>query len=142
MTSHSSGLAGERGAAVAAGGGPGDGPAVDTNDLTDDDVVTGSDLAATATGALGPSTPHPDNEEEISVPTDHSPADDIVFDLISVQFHALEAAQVSDKYIEDAHDHEDVRQFFEEIAQQDAQRAQRCHEFLGKLTSRHGLRGT
>lgn len=59
-----------------------------------------------------------------------------------MQFHALEAAQVSDKYIEDAHDHEDVRQFFEEIAQQDAQRAQRCHEFLGKLTSRHGLRGT
>jgi hypothetical protein len=69
----------------------------------------------------------------------HTPADDIVYDLISVQYHALKAAQTYDKYIEDAHEHEDVRKFLEEIAQQDAQRAERCHDLLRQLTAGHGL---
>lgn len=76
------------------------------------------------------------------MPSDHSPADDIVFDLISIQYHALKAAQAYDQYVEDAHDHEDVRQFIEEVAAQDAERAKRCHEFLGQLTSRGGLSGS
>lgn len=69
------------------------------------------------------------------MPTDHSPADDIIYNLVSVQYHALKAAATADKYIEDAHDHEDVRAFFEEIAEQDRGRALRCHELLGKLAS-------
>lgn len=72
--------------------------------------------------------------KERTVATQHTPADDIVYDLVSIQYHALQAAQSTDKYIEDAEDHGDVRQFFEEVAQQDAWRAERCHELLTKLT--------
>lgn len=64
----------------------------------------------------------------------HSPADDLVYDLVSVQYHALKAATANDTYIQDAHEHEDVRSFFEEIARQDAERATRCHQLLGQLT--------
>ena len=73
------------------------------------------------------------------MPTAHRPADDIVNDLVSIQYHALQAAEAYDKYVQDAHDHEDVREFIEECARQDAHRAQRCHELLGKLTTEHGL---
>lgn len=69
----------------------------------------------------------------------HTPADDIIFDLVSVQYHALQAAQTYDQYIQDAEGHDDVRQFFEQCAQQDADRAMRCHEFLGQLTSESSL---
>ena len=42
--------------------------------------------------------------------TQHSPADDIVYDLVSVQYHALQGAENNDKYREDAHDHAEVRE--------------------------------
>jgi hypothetical protein len=75
------------------------------------------------------------------MPNSHSPADDIVFDLVSIQYHALQATQAYDKYTQDAHDHDDVRTFIEECARQDAQRAERCHALLGQLTSEAGLSG-
>lgn len=65
-----------------------------------------------------------------------SPADDVVYDLISIQYHALKGAQVSAKYAEDASGDEEVRQFFERVRQEDAQRAIRVHELLGDLTKR------
>ncbi len=68
----------------------------------------------------------------------HSPADDIVYNLVSIQYHALQAAALYDKYIDDAHDHEDVANFIREVQQQDAQRAIRCHELLGELTKERG----
>ena len=37
----------------------------------------------------------------------HSPADDIVYNLVSVQYHALTATQAYDSYIEDADGHDD-----------------------------------
>jgi hypothetical protein len=67
--------------------------------------------------------------------TDHAPVDDVVYDLISVIYHALQGVETEDKYIEDAHEHQDVRQFFEEIARQDAERARRGHELLLQLTA-------
>lgn len=66
--------------------------------------------------------------------TQHTPADDIVYDLVSVQYHALSGAQANDKYVADSEEHQDVREFFEEVARQDAWRAERCHEFLANLT--------
>lgn len=69
----------------------------------------------------------------------HSPADDIIYDLVSVQYHALKAAKAYDAYVEDAHGHEDVVAFLEQCAQQDAERAQKCHELLGQLTAEGGL---
>jgi hypothetical protein len=73
------------------------------------------------------------------VATEHTPADDMIYDLISVQYHALKAAQSADKYVQDAHEHDDVRQFFDEVAEQDRQRALRCHELLGKYAASRSL---
>lgn len=69
----------------------------------------------------------------------HSPADDIVYNLVSVQYHALKSAHAYDSYVQDAEGHADVQSFFQQCAQQDAERAQRCHELLGQLTSEGGL---
>ncbi len=69
----------------------------------------------------------------------HSPADDIVYNLVSVQYHALKAAQAYDAYVQDAEGHDDVQAFFQQCAQQDAERAQKCHLLLGQLTGDSGL---
>jgi hypothetical protein len=69
----------------------------------------------------------------------HTPADDIVYDLVTIQYHALKAAEAIDKYLEDAEGHDDVRAFFEEVARQDADRAVRAHQLLVQLTSSSGL---
>jgi hypothetical protein len=72
------------------------------------------------------------------VASEHTPADDIVFDLVSIQYHALKAAEAYDKYLEDAHtqEHDDVVEFIEQCKAQDAERAVRCHNLLGKLTDK------
>jgi hypothetical protein len=71
--------------------------------------------------------------------SEHTPADDIVYDLVTIQYHALKAAEAVDKYLQDAEGHEDVRAFFEEVARQDAQRAVRAHELLRTLTKDGGI---
>ncbi|MGI8876952.1 MAG: hypothetical protein ACR2KP_22040 [Egibacteraceae bacterium] len=73
--------------------------------------------------------------------SDHSPADDVVYDLVSIQYHALQATQMYDRYAEDAAGHDDVQQFIRQCQEQDAERAERCHEFLAALTKDHGLSG-
>jgi len=72
----------------------------------------------------------------------HSPADDLVFDLVSVQYHALKAATAYAKYAQDAEGHEDIQQFFLQCQEQDAQRAERCHVMLGQITKENGLSGS
>lgn len=71
----------------------------------------------------------------------HTVADDIVYDLISIQYHALKGAEVYDRYLEDAHssDHDEVTEFIRMCKQQDEERAQRCHDLLGDLTARVGI---
>ncbi len=66
--------------------------------------------------------------------SEHTPADDIVYDLVSIQYHALKGAEVYDRYIKDAEDHGEVVEFFEQVKEEDARRAVRCHELLGQLT--------
>lgn len=73
--------------------------------------------------------------------TSHTPADDIVYNLVSIQYHALQAAHLYEQYIQDAEGHDDVASFIRECQQQDSQRAIRCHELLGQLTKDHGLGG-
>ena len=68
---------------------------------------------------------------------EHAPTDDIVYDLVSIQYHALKAAQVYDKYLEDAHDHEDVAEFIRQVRDQDRERAVKCHQLLGELSGMH-----
>jgi hypothetical protein len=69
----------------------------------------------------------------------HSPADDIVYDLVSIQYHALKAVEAYAKYTADAEGHDDVVEFIEQCRQEDARRAQRTHELLGALTAKHGI---
>lgn len=71
----------------------------------------------------------------------HSPADDIVYNLVSIQYHALQAAQLYDQYAEDAKGHDHVVEFIRKCQDEDAQRAVRCHELLRDLTKDHGLGG-
>ncbi len=69
----------------------------------------------------------------------HTPADDLVYDLVSVQYHALTAAQVYDQYIADADGHPEVIKFLKQIKKQDSARAETCHELLRGLTKDHGI---
>ena len=69
----------------------------------------------------------------------HSPADDLVYDLVAVQYHALKAATTYGKYEQDAQGHDDVQAFFRQCAEQDAERARRCHQLLGAITGGGGL---
>jgi hypothetical protein len=66
--------------------------------------------------------------------TAHSPADNIVYDLISIQYHALKGAQVYGDYLNDCGDHDEVRAFIEQVQQEDARRAEVAHKLLGQLT--------
>ena len=69
----------------------------------------------------------------------HTPADDVVYNLISIQYHALKAAEVYEKYVEDAHGHQDVVDFIRQCQQQDADRAVRAHDLLRELTKEGGI---
>lgn len=71
--------------------------------------------------------------------SDHTPADDIVYDLVSIQYHALQAAELYDKYLEDSHGHEDVADFVRQCKEEDSRRAVRCHELLRELTKGSGI---
>ena len=71
--------------------------------------------------------------------SEHTVADDIVYDLISIQYHALKGAEAYDRYLNDAHSAEDadVREFIEHCKREDEQRAIRAHDLLGELTRKH-----
>lgn len=70
--------------------------------------------------------------------TAHDVTDDIVYDIVSIQYHALQAVNSYQSYLDDAHSvqHEAVTQFIEECKQQDLARARRCHELLADLTTK------
>lgn len=62
--------------------------------------------------------------------------DDVTFDLISVQYHALKAGHDYGQYVRDAENagFEDIAAFFRQVMKEDSQRAKQCHEFLKKLS--------
>jgi len=61
---------------------------------------------------------------------------DITYDLVSVQYHALKAGHDYAQYVRDARDagRDDIAEFFEKVAREDADRAKRCHELLKDLS--------
>jgi hypothetical protein len=67
----------------------------------------------------------------------HTPADDIFYDLVAIQYHALKGTQVYDQYLIDAEEHEDVRQFISRVKEEDSRRAEQAHQLLGELTREH-----
>ncbi|MEH3032812.1 MAG: hypothetical protein PGN07_01940 [Aeromicrobium erythreum] len=61
--------------------------------------------------------------------------DDVTFDLISVQYHALKAGHDYGQYVRDARNagRDDVAEFFEAVQREDSDRAHRAHELLADL---------
>jgi rubrerythrin len=61
--------------------------------------------------------------------------DDVTFDLISVQYHALKAGHDYGQYVRDAEnaDQKEIAEFFRQVMAEDSSRAQKCHEFLRQL---------
>lgn len=65
------------------------------------------------------------------------PADNLRYDLISTIYHAHKSASSIDQYIQDANQagNNEATQFFQQLAQDDLQRAQRAQELLSRLGS-------
>jgi hypothetical protein len=70
----------------------------------------------------------------------HQATDDVIYDLVSIQYRALNGAQLYERFLGDAGGHEDVQQFFRQCAQEDARRANQCHELIGELTGASAAR--
>ncbi|HEX8004327.1 MAG TPA: hypothetical protein VF519_16695 [Mycobacteriales bacterium] len=68
----------------------------------------------------------------------------LFYDLVSIQYHALKGQELYQRFAKDAQGNTEVTQFFDEIRQQDIQRAQRCHQLLATLsgTGTGGTGGT
>ena len=61
--------------------------------------------------------------------------DDVTYDLISVQYHALKGGHDYGQYVRDAENAEqqEIADFFRQVMKEDTERAHRCHEFLRAL---------
>jgi rubrerythrin len=62
--------------------------------------------------------------------------DDVTFDLVSVQYHALKAGHDYGQYVRDADNagRQDIADFFRKVMEEDSARAKQCHEFLKELS--------
>lgn len=69
---------------------------------------------------------------------DHAITEDVVFDLISIQYHALQGGHLYKRFLGDVHtdDHPEVKEFISACQEEDVRRANRCHELLSELTSK------
>ncbi|HWR48367.1 MAG TPA: acyl carrier protein [Pseudonocardiaceae bacterium] len=61
---------------------------------------------------------------------------DVVYDLISVQYHALKAGYDYGQYVRDAENagYTEIAVFFRQAMKEDSERALRCQEFLTQLS--------
>ncbi|MEU4212462.1 acyl carrier protein [Streptomyces sp. NPDC026206] len=61
---------------------------------------------------------------------------DVVYDLISVQYHALKAGHDYGQYVRDAENAEkkEIAEFFRTVMEEDSRRAAQCHRFLKELS--------
>jgi rubrerythrin len=61
--------------------------------------------------------------------------DDVTYDLISLQYHALKAGHDYGQYVRDADNagREDISKFFSRVMEEDSARAKQCHEFIAEL---------
>lgn len=62
--------------------------------------------------------------------------DDVSYDLISVQYHALKAGHDYGQYVRDADNagRQDIADFFRRVMDEDSARAKQCHEYLKDLS--------
>ena len=58
----------------------------------------------------------------------------LFYDLVSIQYHALKGQELYTRFCKDAQGNQEVMRFFDELKQQDIQRAQRCHQLLAQIS--------
>jgi hypothetical protein len=58
----------------------------------------------------------------------------LFYDLVSIQYHALKGQELYQRFAKDAQGQQEIAKFFEEIRQQDIQRAERAHQLLGTVS--------
>jgi len=68
------------------------------------------------------------------------PLQNLQYDLVSTLYHACKSSKAIDQYIRDASQagNNEAAQFFQMVAQQDQQRAQRAQELLSQLGGASG----
>jgi hypothetical protein len=66
--------------------------------------------------------------------------DDVTYDLVSVQYHALKAGHDYGQYVRDAENAglNEIADFFRSVMSQDSERAHQCHQYLAQITSKTG----
>lgn len=62
-------------------------------------------------------------------------APNLIYDVTSVLYHALESASTVDKYIRDAQGNSELQQFFQKVQQDNKQQAQQAQQLLSTLLS-------
>lgn len=62
-------------------------------------------------------------------------ASDPVYDLISVLYHGLDGAAACERYMQDAQGDQELRQFFQQCAQQQRQAAEKGKQLLARRLS-------
>lgn len=70
--------------------------------------------------------------------SNHAITEDIVFNLVSIQYHALQGSHLYEQFMHDAlqaEEHPEVTEFIRECQEADERRANRCHELLKDLTA-------
>ncbi|HEV7976841.1 acyl carrier protein [Amycolatopsis sp.] len=62
--------------------------------------------------------------------------DDVTYDLVSVQYHALKAGHDYGQYVRDAENagRQDIADFFGRTMKEDSARAAQCHEYMKELS--------
>lgn len=73
-------------------------------------------------------------------PQPTEPLQNLQYDLVSTLYHACKSSRAIDQYIRDASQagNNEAAQFFQMVAQQDQQRAQRAQELLNQLSGAPG----
>ncbi|HEU0130169.1 MAG TPA: hypothetical protein VFQ85_04165 [Mycobacteriales bacterium] len=65
---------------------------------------------------------------------DSTVTSNLFYDLVSIQYHALKGQELYQRFAKDAQGQQEIAQFFEQIREQDIQRAQTCHQLLAQLS--------
>jgi rubrerythrin len=62
--------------------------------------------------------------------------DDVTYDLVSVQYHALKAGHDYGQYVRDAENAgmQEIAEFFRQTMKEDSARAARCHELMKRVS--------
>jgi hypothetical protein len=80
--------------------------------------------------------PRDPTSEMVSMATGETGFSDVVYDLISVQYHALKGGHDYGQYVRDAENagKQEIADFFRTVMEEDSRRAAQCHKYLAQLS--------